>query len=497
MGRYALLIGVGTYTEGLPQLEAPPKDVAALQEVLMAPQMGGFDEVKPLVDPAKPKMAEEIELWFLDRQREDLVLMYFSGHGIKDANRKLYFAAIDTKIRRGSLLKSSAIPARDIHDWIHGCKAQSLVLILDCCFSGAFGGQIAKDVGEIPLKEQLEADGRVVLTSTSSVDYSFAQKEADLSTYTCYLVNGIASGAADENGDGKITIDEWHRYAERKAKEVSSVMKPDLIALKGYGYRIEIANSPLGRRVATPAIQSQLDQNDLSSGRFGANYYAKLYNLLAAQDWKAADQETAERMCEVMNRRQKGYLRIRDIKDFPCQDLRNIDQLWVKYSNGKFGFSVQVRIWESSLFASRRASVSFRQNFVWFSTAVGWLTKSILARWMNYSQLTFSLQAQEGHLPARWAWAPNMCVLSKGLKTWQSVLYYFSISIGNGGGACTILFMILDGRGLDFDPWLMVALFLIISVVCFVLLLVSEFRVPERGVRCISSLVSRFKLCDL
>ncbi len=643
MGKYALLIGVDTYGEGLQPLPAASRDVAALREVLLNPQMGGFDEAKPVVNPTQPEMAREIELWFQDRQPEDLVLLFFSGHGVKDDRRDLYFAAANTEKQRHGLIRSTATPARFLHDCIRGCKAKYQVLILDCCFSGAFGELVARDDGAIDLKEQLGAEGRVVLTSTSAVDYSFEEKGAELSIYTRYLVEGIASGAADADGDGVITVDELHRYAGRKVRETSPVMSPDIIHLKGEGYQIRLARSPqddprlkyrkeverratagvftipaqrllMGLRVElqiaeaeaeaieaevlkpyreyqrkrqdyeetfrqclaqesplgsrtlddlkdyrahlrlkpedvaqiewavldgydlagyvaelerqqqaqaqqqaeadrqrqeaeaqqrheqdhkkrqrygkeferalaagyplddfvrqglqqfqaslglsdevvaqieqpllapkevkykqqqerrqqeqkqreqavaehkrreaeaqrqreaerqkqaeaerqkqAAAKQPQLDTDDLSSARFGANYYVKLRDLLAAKDWKAADKETADRMCEVMNRQKKGWLRVEDIQKFPCLDLGNIDRLWVTYSQGRFGFTVQKKIWESC-----GSPTEYNKDWEKFGVQVGWRSKMEGGDWLSYSQLNFDLNAPRGHLP--------------------------------------------------------------------------------------------------
>ena len=121
MGKYALLIGVDTYGEGLQPLPAASKDVAALRAVLLNPLMGGFDEAKQLVNPMQPEMAREIELWFQDRQPDDLVLLFFSGHGVKDDRRDLYFAAANTEKSRDRLLTSTATSARFIHDRIRAC----------------------------------------------------------------------------------------------------------------------------------------------------------------------------------------------------------------------------------------------------------------------------------------------------------------------------------------------------------------------------------------
>lgn len=127
--------------------------------------------------------------------------------------------------------------------------------------------------------------------------------------------------------------------------------------------------------------------------------YAQLENLLKAGKWKEADQETAKQMCQVMSRQQEGWLRIEDIENFPCADLRTLDQLWVKYSKGKFGFSVQKQIW-------KRYSSPTKYNKQWdnFTVEVGWRSKGFMgigSDWINYSQLTFDTWAPEGQLPGR------------------------------------------------------------------------------------------------
>ncbi|MDE5110478.1 MAG: GUN4 domain-containing protein, partial [Trichodesmium sp. St7_bin2_1] len=74
--------------------------------------------------------------------------------------------------------------------------------------------------------------------------------------------------------------------------------------------------------------------------------YTKLRNLLVAKNWKEADLETGKRMLEVAGRESQGWLFSEDVENFPCQDLGTIDKLWVKYSGGKFGFSVQKQIYQ-------------------------------------------------------------------------------------------------------------------------------------------------------
>ena len=68
--------------------------------------------------------------------------------------------------------------------------------------------------------------------------------------------------------------------------------------------------------------------------------YTSLDSLLASSQWQKADEETAAVMLKIACRVTAGWLREKDIKDFPCLDLQTINDLWVKYSQGRFGFSV-------------------------------------------------------------------------------------------------------------------------------------------------------------
>jgi Caspase domain len=252
MSKVALLIGVSKYGAGIQALPAAPRDVAAMQEVLQNPEMGGFDEVKDLINPNHWEMQQEIELWFRDRAKDDLVLLFFSGHGLKDERGDLYFAACNTqKDERGELIKSTAVAASFVHSCIRDSKCKRQVVILDCCFSGAFGNLLARDDGSVDLERQLGAEGRVVLTSASAIQYSYEQKGAKLSIYTHYLVEGMTTGAADLDNDGAIAVQELHEYACGKVQETAPSMNPKIIVLKDEGFEIKLAKAP----VADPKLK--------------------------------------------------------------------------------------------------------------------------------------------------------------------------------------------------------------------------------------------------
>ncbi|WP_293256071.1 MULTISPECIES: GUN4 domain-containing protein [unclassified Microcoleus] len=111
-----------------------------------------------------------------------------------------------------------------------------------------------------------------------------------------------------------------------------------------------------------------------------------LNNLLAAGRWREANEETRKIIIKVAGQEKEGYLTDEKIQQLPIQDLHSIDTLWVKYSNGNFGFSVQKRIMRES----KRDPKAFGQR-------VGWRDQN---GWISASSVIYNpIHAPEGHLP--------------------------------------------------------------------------------------------------
>ena len=239
--KVALLIGVSEYGEGIPSLSAPRNDVAAMKRVLENPKMGGFDEVETLTNPDPTAMQLEVQKIFADRRKDDLVLLFFSGHGITDDNNRLYLA---TKGTSKDFYEATSVPASFIQNISLKSYAKRQAIVLDCCYSGAFAeGWQTKSVG-IDLEKELGAEGRVVLTSSTATQTSFQQEDQEFSLYTKYLVEGIETGAADKEGNGKIYAHELHDYAKAKVQEVKPKQKPEII-IDREGFNILISLAPV------------------------------------------------------------------------------------------------------------------------------------------------------------------------------------------------------------------------------------------------------------
>ncbi|KAB8331758.1 protein kinase [Scytonema tolypothrichoides VB-61278] len=126
------------------------------------------------------------------------------------------------------------------------------------------------------------------------------------------------------------------------------------------------------------------------SGKQGSDY-SNLENLLIDKKWREADEETARVMLKVAGTEEQGWLDVKDINNFPCTDLRTIDQLWVKYSGGHFGFSVQERIWQEC-----GSKVDYETECK-LGDRVGWRKNG---SWLTYSERDFSLSTPRGNLPS-------------------------------------------------------------------------------------------------
>jgi uncharacterized protein with WD repeat len=212
--RFALIVASNHYQDAaLQQLLAPAQDAEALARVLQNPAIGDF-EVKTLLDKPCHEVRQEIEAFFDDRRRDDLLALYFSCHGIKDANGQLYFATCDTNRKRP---RSTAVPAKEVNEMMASCRSRRQVLLLDCCYGGAVTrGMLTKSDPAVHTKERFEGTGRVVLTASDEMQYSFEDDvvsgKGTLSVFTRHLVEGLETGEADLDGDGEVSLDELYEY---------------------------------------------------------------------------------------------------------------------------------------------------------------------------------------------------------------------------------------------------------------------------------------------
>ena len=146
----------------------------------------------------------------------------------KDEDGRLYLATTNT--RRDSLLFSS-LPAEQVDQAMSASRSRRNVLILDCCYSGAFpAGALAKSDSAVQTLERFQGRGRAVLTASDSTQYSFEGNQmhgsAPQSVFTRHLVAGLRDGSADLDDDGDITIDELYHYVYDRVTDEMPQQRP-------------------------------------------------------------------------------------------------------------------------------------------------------------------------------------------------------------------------------------------------------------------------------
>ncbi|MFM6844356.1 MAG: GUN4 domain-containing protein, partial [Dolichospermum sp.] len=195
------------------------------------------------------------------------------------------------------------------------------------------------------------------------------------------------------------------RIPERLAPVVTNCLLKDRSKRWSAAQVIEYLSNRQNTTIAPKASSTPQPVNpevELKSD-VGMNY-SKLRDLLKAGKWKEADEETLRVMLAVAKREKEGWLGVEDIDNFPCADLRTIDQLWVKYSNGRFGFSVQKQIYQryERIYRGYRGTREYDEE-IWrkFGDKVGWRKGG---DWLSYKDIIYKGYAPFGHLPAACQW---------------------------------------------------------------------------------------------
>jgi Caspase domain len=270
--RSALIVANDQYRDpGLRRLRAPVQDARALARVLADPAIGNFD-VMVVSNQPEWKLRREVATFFADRRQEDLLLVHLSCHGVKDDSGQLYFATSDTELAN---LDATAVPADFVNRHMTRSRSRRVVLLLDCCYSGAFArGMMARAGGAVDLEERFEGRGRMVLTASSAMEYAFEDAELSHdggrpSVFTRTLVQGLETGEADRDRDGRISVDELYEYVYDEVRKLTPKQTPGRWNFEVEG-EVLIARSASLRAASLPQELQQAIEHPIAGVRLGA-----------------------------------------------------------------------------------------------------------------------------------------------------------------------------------------------------------------------------------
>ena len=254
----ALLIGNSTYPadeHNLQALKGPVKDIAVLNRALADSATGLFEDtdVTLLPEVTSTRAIRAMGRFFGEAGRDDVLLFYFSGHGKLDQAGRLHLCMQDTE---STDLLATAVSSARISEFADASHARNVVIVLDCCFSGAFRGG---DLGDA-----VAGPGRYVMTSCRGTQLANdATVENSTSHFTHHLVDGLVGAAADHDGDGYVTFSELYAYVDRRLRDTGKQIPQQRVQGDGElplarrsqsGLARADAPAPVGQDNAVPAL---------------------------------------------------------------------------------------------------------------------------------------------------------------------------------------------------------------------------------------------------
>ena len=243
--KYAVLIGNSEFPHepGLNPLRCPPRDVEGMASVFESDLHGGYLTARA-VNHDSLSAKRLISRTLSKAEPDDVVLIYYSGHGKLDEDGNLYLATADTIIDE---LLISSVPIKDIREMMRRSRSAKIVLILDCCFSGAveaaFGyrGDVGTQASKI-LPESLAGRGTYILTASTEIQRAQERESDEFGLLTKHIITGIKEGLADADDDGLVSMRELLQYVQMQVRMEGS-QEPQGYALKVGGGDLAIAKT--------------------------------------------------------------------------------------------------------------------------------------------------------------------------------------------------------------------------------------------------------------
>lgn len=275
--RYALLIGASDYSDKrIPNLPACANDVNALHTLLTDPGIGLFnrDHVTVLTgkDVTPPNVKDALDQLARKAGGDDLVLVFFSGHGATDERGRAYWVMADTQADK---LRATGLPESDVSELLGEIKTKRLVTLIDACYSAATANvtQTKSLLDLSKIYPDFKGDGRIAITASKGDQLSIVISDPKhpgkgYSAFAWHVIEGL-KGTADGDRDGVITVDElWGHVKDRTeatARAQGGNQQPQLKGQFGSKFLLTIDADRLQRNLQETAQSKALRQQRLKT----------------------------------------------------------------------------------------------------------------------------------------------------------------------------------------------------------------------------------------
>jgi len=226
---YALIIGVGKYRDSnITPLKYVENDARELYRVLTNHRTGIFKPENVSILLNQKATERKIRFKFDDiaakAKEDDLLLMFYAGHGFTYPNNDTYWLTYDTVYgRQGNRIQSSAFSNLIMGEKIRNIKAKTLIFFIDACYSS---GMVNKQTAVRGLENYIGTTAGkdyVIMTSSQADQLSYESPKLRHGLFSYFLAKGL-SGEADENFDGVVDMEELWPFIKTGVSDYANLL---------------------------------------------------------------------------------------------------------------------------------------------------------------------------------------------------------------------------------------------------------------------------------
>jgi hypothetical protein len=214
---WALVVGVGRYAH-MPTLKYTDDDAYHFYSFLKSPEGGALrdEQIKVLIDEdaTRENMLRAMRQLFLKADENDVVMLYFSGHGLEGSFLPVDYDGFNNKVRHD-----------EIKVIFEESKAKHKVCLADACFSGSLFAMKSPDI-DIALNKYYKSfettkGGLALLMSSKSQEYSLEDHGLRSGIFSHFMIKGL-KGEADLDKNKIVTIKELFDFTYKNVKQYTA-----------------------------------------------------------------------------------------------------------------------------------------------------------------------------------------------------------------------------------------------------------------------------------
>ena len=227
---HALVIGISTYTH-MPVLKYSDDDAYRMYAFLKSPEGGALreDQIRMLIDEeaTRKNIKEAMVEIFMNAGKDDLVLMYYSGHGLKDCFLPIDFDRFSNKLFH-----------EEINEILQQSPAKYKLCIADACHSGGLAMKGGLDDNNGFTDEQVistyynnlaqSSAGTALILSSKLEEISLESSGLRQGVFSHFLIRGL-EGEADNNNDKIVTVTELFEFISLNVKSYTANRQSPII----------------------------------------------------------------------------------------------------------------------------------------------------------------------------------------------------------------------------------------------------------------------------